>query len=194
MKSLKFFKPALASTHYLFVALLFASFAVASVSAANLQRRIIIDYTTEPILCAFNEQVELHGTILISFKKKGKKGRSVTASLQSFQGVGLTSKRQYVADTVTLFIFPPPSSPFYSHGWGLLLSPPPNQRLATVNISVTGKHPTDLNSATGDPLPGQDVHFHLQYVISWSLLNGRVTRFIPDALGTPDGRGVYSCN
>src|SRR5215475_5418538 len=111
MKSLKFFKLALASTHYLFVALLFASFAVASVSAANLQRRIIIDYTTEPILCAFNEQVELHGTILISFKKKGKKGRSVTASLQSFQGVGLTSKRQYVADTVTLFIFPPPSSP-----------------------------------------------------------------------------------
>src|SRR5262245_40542928 len=106
MKSLKFFKPALASTHYLFVTLLFASFAVASVPAANLQRRIIIDYTTEPILCAFNEQVELHGTILISFKKKGKKGRSVTASLQSFQGVGLTSKREYVADTVTLQIFP----------------------------------------------------------------------------------------
>ena len=173
---------------------LFASFAVASVSAANLQRKIIIDYTTEPILCAFNEHVELHGTILISFKKKGKKGPSVTASLQSFQGVGLTSKREYVADTMTLHIFPPPSSPFYSHGWGLLLSPPPNQRLATVNISVTGKHPTGLNSATGDPLPGQDVHFHLQYVISWSLFNGRVTRFIPDALGTPDGRGVYSCN
>src|SRR5262249_23636720 len=68
MKSLKFFKPALATPHYLFVALLFASFAVASVSAANPQRRIVFAYTTDPILCCFNEQVALHGTILISFK------------------------------------------------------------------------------------------------------------------------------
>src|SRR5262249_43390812 len=61
MKSLKFFKPALATHHYLFVALLFASFAVASVSAAtqHIQRSILFDYTTGPILCCFNEQVAL---------------------------------------------------------------------------------------------------------------------------------------
>src|SRR5262249_41598566 len=104
MKSLKFFKPNLASTHYLFVALLFASFAVASVSAANLQRRIIIDYTTEPIQCAFNEQVALRGSILISFKRIGKNVQLDSASLESFEGVGLTTKREYVVDTVTLHI------------------------------------------------------------------------------------------
>jgi len=189
MKSLKFFKPALASTHYLFVAVLFASFAVASVSAANLQRRILIDYTTDPIVCCFNEQVALHGSILIKFTRIGTRIRFDSASLESFEGVGLTTKRQYVADTVTLFMMPPPSSPFYNHGWGLLTSPPPpGLHIATLTIPITGLHPTDLNSATGDPLPGQDVRFQIQYVISWRLGNGRITQF------TADATGVYSCN
>jgi hypothetical protein len=76
--------------HYLFVALLFASFAVAQSvqaepdedspnvaesaaigTAANHpnQRMILFDYTTDPIICSLNEQVELHGKINISFKK-----------------------------------------------------------------------------------------------------------------------------
>jgi len=173
----------------LFVALLFASFAVASVSAANPQRRIVFAYTTDPILCCFNEQVELHGNILISFKKIGTRLRLDTASLENFEGVGLTTNREYVADTVTLHIV---NLSQLSPGLRLLF--PTNLHIATVNIAITGKAPTDLNSATGDPLPGRDVHFHLQYVISWRSLKGRVTTFIPDSLGTPDGRGVYTCN
>jgi len=177
---------------YLFVALLFASFAVASVSAANLQRRIVFDYTTDPITCCcFSEQVALHGSILISFQRIGTRVRLDSASLESFEGVGLTTGRQYVADTVTLFrIIPSQLSP----GFRALVSPT-KLHSATVTIAVTGKAPTDLNSATGDPLPGQDVGpFQLQYVISWRSLNGRVTQFIPDSLGTPDGKGVIGCN
>jgi hypothetical protein len=110
--------------HYLFVALLFASFAVAqSVQAEPAedspnvaegaamgkaatqpnQRMILFDYTTDPILCCFNEQVALHGSILITFTRIGTRIRLDRASLENFEGVGLTTKRQYVADTVTLF-------------------------------------------------------------------------------------------
>src|SRR5437016_4226544 len=106
--------------HYLFVALLFASFAVAQSVQAEAdkdsssvaenaamgnaakhrnQRMILFDYTTDRIICAFNEQVELHGKIRISFKKTGNKVRLDTASLENFKGVGLTTKREYVADT-----------------------------------------------------------------------------------------------
>jgi hypothetical protein len=197
--------------HYLFVALLFASFAVAqSVQAepaedspnvaegaamgmaANPNQRIIrFDYTTDPILCCFNEQVALHGSILITFTRIGTRIRLDRASLENFEGVGLTTKRQYVADTVTLFRV---NLSQVSPGFRLLLSTTPPLHIATLTIPVTGLHPTDLNSATGDPLPGQDVHFQLQYVISWRSLNGRITRFIPDSLGTPDGKGVISCN
>ena len=174
--------------HYLFVALLFASFAVASVSAA--QRRVTFDYTTDPILCCFNEQVALHGSILISFTRIGTRVRLNTASLEYFEGVGLTTKRQYVADTVTLFRI---NLSQVSPGFRALFSTKPGEHIATLTIPVTGLHPTDLNSATGDPLPGQDVRFQLQYVISWISLNGRVTRFIPDAIGFPDGKGGISC-
>src|SRR5262245_13072253 len=198
MKSLKFFKPALATPHYLFVALLFASFAVASVSAANPQRRIVFAYTTDPILCCFNEQVALHGTILISFKRIGNRVRLNSASLENFEGVGLTTRREYVADTVTLQKTNLSQLPLIFR-----LSVPTGLQIAHVTIPVTGKHPTDLNSATGDPLPGQDVHFQLVYGIGWRSLNGRVTTFIPDfALShnpllpppVPDGKGVIICN
>jgi hypothetical protein len=194
----------------LFVALLFASFAVAqsvqaepdenspnvaesaamttAVNQPN-QRMIVFDYTTDPITCCcFSEQVELHGNILISFKKIGTRVRP-TASLVNFEGVGLTTKRDYVADTVTLGII---NLSNVSPGFRLLLPTAP-WHIAVVNIQVTGKHPTDLNSATGDPLPGQDVHFQLQYVITWKSLNGRVTRFIPDSLNG-DGKGNIGCN
>jgi len=201
MKSLKFFKPALATHHYLFVALLFASFAVASVSAAtqHIQRMIRFDYTTDRILCAFNEQVELHGTIHVSFKRIGNRVRLDSASLENFEGVGLTTRREYVADTVTLqklnlSQLPPIVS-------SLL---PTGLQIAHLSIPVTGKHPTNLNSATGDPLPGQDVHFQLWYTIGWKSRNGRVTTFIPDftiapiiallAPPVPDGKGVIICN
>src|SRR5262245_2188651 len=185
--------------HYLFVVLLFASFAVASVSAANPQRRIVFAYTTDPILCCFNEQVALHGTILISFKRIGNRVRLDRASLENFEGVGLTTRREYVADTVTLqktnlLQLPPLVRSFL----------PTGLQLAHLTIPVTGKHPTDLNSATGDPLPGQDVHFQLAYGIGWRSLNGRVTTFIPDfgplsvislwAPPVPDGKGVIICN
>src|SRR5262245_45765308 len=174
--------------HYLFVVLLFASFAVASVSAANPQRRIVFAYTTDPILCCFNEQVALHGTIHISLKRIGNRVRLDSASLENFEGVGLTTKREYVADTETLQrLNLSQLSP------GLRLLYPTNLHIATLTIPVTGKHPTDLNSATGDPLPGQDVHFQLQYVIGWTSLRGRVTRFIPDVVN-PDGKGVITCN
>src|SRR5262249_45668787 len=157
--------------HYLFVALLFASFAIAQsvqaepdedspnvaesdamATAANHpnQRMILFDYTTDPIICSFNEQVELHGTIRISFKKSGNKVRPATVSLGNFEGVGLTTKREYVADTVTLEIL---NLSRVSPGFRLLL--PTDLQIANLIIPVTGKHPTDLNSATGDPLPGQ---------------------------------------
>src|SRR5262245_27050900 len=199
MKSLKFFKPALATHHYLFVALLFASFAVASVSAAtqHIQRMIRFDYTTDRILCAFNEQVELHGTIHISFKRIGNRVRLDSASLENFEGVGLTTNHQYVADNVTFQIVnlsQPPIGFLWTHpGFSLLLPTGAGAHTAHVIISVTGKHPTDLNSATGDPLPGQDVHFQLVYTIGWISRAGRVTQFIPDVVN-PDGQGVISCN
>jgi len=189
MKSLKFFKPALATPHYLFVALLLASFAVASVSAANPQRTILFDYTTNPILCCFNEQVALHGNILISFKRIGNRVRLDSASLENFEGVGLTTNREYVADTVTLQIVNLSQLP---PRFRLFL--PTGLHIATLTIPVTGKHPTDLNSATGDPLPGQDVHFQLRNGIGWKSLNGRVTTFIRDLQIFPDLRGVISCN
>ena len=180
--------------HYLFVALLFASFAVAqSVQADAMrkaakhrnQRMILFDYTTDRIICSFNEQVQLHGKIRISFKKKGKNVRLNTASLENFEGVGLTTKREYVADTVTLQI------PNLSPGFRLLL--PTDLQIANLIIPVTGKHPTDLNSATGDPLPGVDVHFQLVYTIGWKSRNGKVAGFIPD-LVNPDNKGVITCN
>src|SRR5262245_40105296 len=152
------------------------------------QRRIVFAYTTDPILCCFNEQVALHGTIHISFKRIGNRVRLDSASLENFEGVGLTTKREYVADTETLQrLNLSQLSP------GLRLLYPTNLHIATLTIPVTGKHPTDLNSATGDPLPGQDVHFQLQYVIGWTSLRGRVTRFIPDVVN-PDGKGVITCN
>jgi hypothetical protein len=211
MKSLNLLIQLNRKLHYLFVALLFASFAVAQSvqaepdedspnvaesaamgKAANHrsrrnQRMILFDYTTDPIICSFNEQVELHGKIRISFKKKGKKVRPVTASLENFQGVGLTTKREYVADTVTLQVLnlsrvPP----------GLRLLLPTDLLIASITIQVTGKHPTGLNSATGDPLPGKDVHFQLVYSIGWKSRNGKVAEFIPDLVGT-DGKGVITC-
>jgi len=191
MKSLKFFKPALATPHYLFVALLFASFAVASVSAATrrIERRILFDYTTGPILCCFNEQVALHGTIHIWFKRIGTRVRLDSASLENFEGVGLTTRRQYVADTVTLQIGNVSQLPPFIR---LFIST--DLHIATLTIPVTGKHPTDLNSATGDPLPGQDVHFQLRHGIGWRSRAGRVTTFISDLQFIPDGRGVITCN
>ena len=195
--------------HYLFVALLFASFAIAQsvqaepdedspnvaesdamATAANHpnQRMILFDYTTDPIICSFNEQVELHGTIRISFKKSGNKVRPATVSLGNFEGVGLTTKREYVADTVTLEIL---NLSRVSPGFRLLL--PTDLQIANLIIPVTGKHPTDLNSATGDPLPGQNVHFQLDYTIGRKSRNGKIARFIPDLI-IPDGKGVITCN
>jgi hypothetical protein len=154
---------------------------------------IQFDYTTDPILCSFNEQVELHGTIRISFKKKGTKGPLATASLENFEGVGLTTKREYVADTVTLGITRLSSIPKTS-GWGLLIFPTNLDFIASLTIPVTGKHPTDLNSATGDPLPGQDVHFQLNYNIGWEWgRNGKVAGFIPNLTTPPDNKGIISC-
>jgi hypothetical protein len=176
--------------HFLFVALLFASFAVAqSVQAEPNQRMILFDYTTDPIICSFNEQVELHGTIRLSFTRNGNK---VTASLENFEGVGLTTKREYVADTVTVVKTRISSIPM-THGFGLLISPSNLDFIATLTIPVTGMHPTDLNSTTGDPLPGQDVHFQLNYNIGWRSRNGKVTRFTPNLTGIPDGKGIISC-
>jgi hypothetical protein len=198
--------------HYLFVALLFASFAVArsvqaepdedspnvAESAAmgkavnhrnrRNQRMILFDYTTDPIICSFNEQVELHGKIRISFKTKGKKVQPVTASLENFQGVGLTTRREYVADTVTLQV---PNLSRISPGYRLLL--PTDLLIANIIIPVVGKHPTGLNSATGDPLPGKDVHFQLVYSIGWKSRNGKIAEFIPDLVNR-DGQGVITCN
>ena len=193
--------------HYLFVALLFASFAVAqSVQAEpdedspnvaesavmrkaakhRNQRMILFDYTTDRIICAFNEQVELHGKIHISFKKKGNKVGLYTASLENFEGVGLTTKREYVADTVTLQIsnlsrISPVLRLFFASDLDFI---------ANLIIPVTGKHPTDLNSATGDPLPGKDVHFQLVYTIGWGSRNGKVTVFSQN----PDNKGIITCN
>ena len=175
--------------HYLLVALLFASFAVAqSVQAGSNQRMIQFDYTTGPILGAFNEQVELHGTIRISFKKKGTKGPLATGSLENFEGVGLTTKREYVADTVTVEITRiSRMAPVFR-----LLLPSDIDFIANLHIPVTGKHPTDLNSATGDPLPGQDVHFGLVYSIGWRWgRDGKVAGFIPLQA---DGKGVITGN
>lgn len=198
--------------HYLFVALLFASFAVAQSvqaepdedsprvaesaamgKAANHhnQRMIRFDYTTGPIICSFNEQVELHGTILISFKKQGNKVRLNTASLENFEGVGLTTKREYVADKVMLEITRI-NSPRISPVFRALLFPSDLDFIANLIIPVTGKHPTDLNSATGDPLPGRDVRFQLVYTIGWKSRNGKVAGFIPD-LTNRDGKGVITC-
>jgi len=198
--------------HYLFVALLFASFAVAqsvqaepdedspnvaeSAAMGNAkknrnQRMILFDYTTDPILCSLNEQVQLHGKIRISFKKKGKNVWLNTASLENFEGVGLTTKREYVADKVMLEITRL-NSPRISPGFRALL-PSDLDFIANLIIPVTGKHPTDLNSATGDPLPGKDVHFQLVYSIGWRSLNGKVAGFIPD-LVNPDNKGVITCN
>jgi hypothetical protein len=192
--------------HYLFVALLFASFAVAqsvqaepdedspnvTESAAmgkaakhRNQRMILFDYTTDRIACSFYEQVKLHGKIRISFKKKGNK---VTTSLENFEGVGLTTKREYVADTVTL----EKTRISSIHNGFRLLLPSDLDFIANLTIPVTGKHPTDLNSATGDPLPGKDVHFQLVYTIGWRSRNGKVARFIPD-LTNPDAKGVITC-
>src|SRR5262249_16755516 len=98
---------------------------------------------------------------------------------------GLTTRRQYVADNVTL------QTVTLSPGFRLFL--PTGLETANVIISVTGKHPTDLNSATGDPLPGQDVHFQLVYTIGWISRAGRVILFIPDVMN-PDGQGVITCN
>jgi hypothetical protein len=153
------------------------------------QRMILFDYTTDPIICSFNEQVELHGTIRLSFTRNGNK---VTASLENFEGVGLTTKREYVADTVTVVKTRISSIPM-THGFGLLISPSNLDFIATLTIPVTGMHPTDLNSATGDPLPGQDVHFQLNYGIGWRSRNGKVTRFTPNLTGIPDGKGIISC-
>jgi hypothetical protein len=198
--------------HYLFVALLFASFAIAqsvqaepdedspnvAKSAAmgkaakhGNQRMILFDYTTDPIICSLNEQVQLHGKIRISFKKTGKNVRLNTASLENFEGVGLTTNREYVADKVMLEITRL-NSPRISPGFRALL-PSDLDFIANLIIPVTGKHPTDLNSATGDPLPGQDVHFQLVYSIGWRSLNGKVAGFISD-LVNPDNKGVITCN
>ena len=198
--------------HYLFVALLFASFAVAQSVQAETdedspnvaesaamgkaakhrnQRMILFDYTTDRIICSLNEQVQLHGKIRISFKKKGKNVRLNTASLENFEGVGLTTKREYVADKVMLKITRL-NSPRISPGFRLLF-PSDLDFIANLIIPVTGKHPTDLNSATGDPLPGKDVHFQLVYSIGWRSLNGKVAGFIPD-LANPDNKGVITCN
>jgi hypothetical protein len=197
--------------HYLFVALLFASFAVAQSVQAELdedspnvaesaamgkaakhrnQRMILFDYTTDPIICSLNEQVELHGKIRISFKKEGKNVRLNTASLENFEGVGLTTNREYVADKVMLEITRL-DSPHISPGLRLLL-PSDLDFIASLIIPVTGKHPTDLNSATGDPLPGKDVHFQLVYSIGWRSLNGKVAGF--RILVNPDNKGVITCN
>jgi len=193
--------------HYLFVALLFASFAVAQSvqaepdedspnvtesaamgKAANHrnrrnQRMILFDYTTDPIICCFNERVKLHGKINISFKKQGNK---VTASLENFEGIGLTTKREYVADTVTVKI----TRISNIHNGFRLLFPSDWDFAGTLTIPVTGKHPTELNSATGDPLPGKDVHFQLVYNIGWGLLNGKVTVFSHN----PTNKGIITCN
>jgi hypothetical protein len=184
--------------HYLFVALLFVSFAVAQSvqaepdedspnvaqsaaigTAANHpnQRTILFDYTTNPIICSLNEQVALHGKINISFKKNAfGKVRLATASLENFEGVGLTTQREYVADTVTPGVTTRISS--ITSVYFRLFLPPDLDFIATLAIPVTGKHPTDLNSATGDPLPGQDVHFQLVYTIGWRSRNGKVAEFI----------------
>jgi len=182
----------------LFVALLFVSFAVAQSvqaepdedspnvaqsaaigTAANHpnQRTILFDYTTNPIICSLNEQVALHGKINISFKKNAfGKVRLATASLENFEGVGLTTQREYVADTVTPGVTTRISS--ITSVYFRLFLPPDLDFIATLAIPVTGKHPTDLNSATGDPLPGQDVHFQLVYTIGWRSRNGKVAEFI----------------
>ena len=195
--------------HYLFVAFLFTSFAVAQSAQAEPdedspnvaksaamgkaaknrkprnprnQQMILFDYTTAPVICAFNERVQLNGKIRISFTQNGTQ---LTASLENFEGVGLTTKREYVADTVTLAIRPVSS---ISPGFRLLL--PSNWDFAGyLTIAVTGKHPIDLNSATGDPLPGKDVHFQLNYNMGWGLLNGKVAGFSR----TPDNEGIISC-
>jgi len=123
--------------------------------------------------------------INISFKKNGK---NVTASLENFEGVGLTTKREYVANKVTVKV----TRLWHTHGIGLLL-PSNLDFIASLIIPVTGKHPTDLNSATGDPLPGKDVRFQLVYNIGWRSRNGKVAGFILD-LQNPDGKGVITCN
>lgn len=173
--------------HYLFIALLFASFAVAQSVQAASDKMIVFDYTTDPILCSLLEQVELHGKVRVSFKTKGKNVRIVSASLENFQGVGLTTRREYVADRVTIQL------PDFSHFPILRLLYPTDMLTAAIIIPVVGKHPTDLNSATGDPLPGQDVHFQLTYIIGWKSRNGKIVQFIPD-LEIPDGKGIISCN
>jgi hypothetical protein len=174
------------------------SAAMGTVATHPNQGMIRFAYTTDPILCCFNEQVKLHGKIRISFKQNGRKA---TASLENFDGVGLTTKREYVAGKVTfqklnLSQLPPIVRLFL----------PTGLQIARLTIPVAGKHPTDLNSATGDPLPGKDVHFQLVYGIGWRSRNGRVTKFIPDfTIGSPigllthqvpvpDGKGAITCN
>ena len=190
------------------VALLFASFAVAqSVQAEphenylnvaessakgkttnrRNQRMIRFDYTTNPIICSLDERVELHGTIHISFKTNGNAVLPVTASLDNFQGVGLTTRREYVADKVTLQVLNLSRMP---PGFRLLL--PTDLLIANIIIPVVGKYPTGLNSATGDPLPGKDVHFQLVYTMGWKSRNRKIAGFIPD-LTNPDGKGVITC-
>lgn len=154
------------------------------------QRIIRFNYTTDPIICSFNEQVQLHGKIRIWFKKSGKKVEPA-ASLENFEGVGLTTKREYVADTVTLHKTRISS---ISPGFRLLL-PSDLDFIASLTIPVTGKHPTDLNSATGDPLPGKDVHFQLVYSIGWRSLNGKIAAFMPaaDPRNPAKVQGIITC-
>ena len=74
---------------------------------------------------------------------------------------------------------------------GLRLLFPTGMQIANLIIPVTGKHPTDLNSATGDPLPGRDVHFQLNYTIGWKSRNGNIAGFIRFQ---PDNKGGITCN
>jgi hypothetical protein len=61
--------------------------------------------------------------------------------------------------------------------------------VGSLSVPVTGKHPTDLNSAKGDPLPGKDVHFELVYNIGWGSLNGKVSGFSQN----PAEKGIIRC-
>ena len=188
-KQIKIFRLFVAFTLMCFSPNVAESAAMGKAANHPIQRRIVFDFTTGPILCCFNEQVELHGTILISFKRIRNRVQLDSASLENFEGVGLTTKREYVADTVTLQIVNLSQLP---PRFRLFL--PTGLQIATLTIPVTGKHPTDLNSATGDPLPGQDVHFQLRHGIGWRSRAGRVTTFISDLQFIPDGRGVITCN